>query len=42
MSKLKSNELKHFLEKEERGDRPKKKATSIYKKGNTKQNGNSN
>lgn len=37
MSKLKTNELKYYLDKEEgRRDKPKKKVSSIYKKGNNK------
>lgn len=42
MSKLKSNEINYYLEREDRGDKPKKKSTSIYKKSNPKQNGNPN
>jgi hypothetical protein len=38
MSKLKTNELKYYLDKEEgRKEKPKKKVTSIYKKGNNRQ-----
>jgi hypothetical protein len=37
MSKLKTNELKYFLDREDGSkDKPKKKVTSIYKKGKNK------